>query len=83
MNQEQFEKAKLITEKKNKLEVELRIWQYELVSPCYLAHKMPVYGHLECINSNMNKELFMAFRQSVINDLECQIMRLDAEFSEI
>lgn len=84
MNTDQYKAAQKILEKKRKIENELKLWNDEIKYSSRLGYLQAWNNnHATKLDSSMNEELFMAFRLSVINDLQCQIMRLDAEFSEI
>jgi len=84
MTEDQFILGMGLRDQRFLLEKELRLWGEIITHPgklCYVENQTDSLPHK--INSNMEKDLFEAFRRSVMDNLKLKIVDIKKQFEEI
>lgn len=80
MKNEDYHKAHKIKKKICDLEDELEMWQKELREPYQLAYAPTERDYGRSMKTQININIFYAFRDAAINDLKVQKQKLEQKF---
>lgn len=86
MNNIQYKRACEITETIRKIKYELEIWQTTFNKAYKLAYRPDSSGtenYCSLLETNIDEELFQAFRIASINKLRLDILLLKQEFTKL